>query len=94
MRGRETRKSPNPYSNDHVQWTLETRSLSSYTKVIITQKYAYGCRLGWDELLQHGQSQRVQRPMLERLRWCAAHHGSIDDPQPSLFICGAISCIC
>ena len=43
------------------------------TKYIIVRTYVHVSKLIWDEELKYGQSRRVQRPRLARLRRSVAH---------------------
>ena len=48
-------------------------------KYIIARKYVHVSKLIWDDELKYGQSQRVQRPRLARLRRSVAHRGLIEE---------------
>ena len=48
-------------------------------KYIIARKYVHVSKLIWDDKLKYGQSRRVQRPRLARLRRSVAHRGLIEE---------------
>ena len=48
-------------------------------KYIIARKYVHVSKLIWDEELKYGESRRVQRPRLARLRRSVAHRGLIEE---------------
>ena len=48
-------------------------------KYIIARKYVHVSKLIWDDELKYGQSRRVQRPRLARLRRSVAHRGLIEE---------------
>ena len=59
-------------------------------KYIIARKYDHVIKFIWDDELKYGQSQRVQRPRLARLRRSVAHQGLIEEGRGYLLDRGGI----
>ena len=60
-------------------------------KYIIARKYVHVSKLIWDDEPKYGQSRRVQRPRLARLRRSVAHQGLIEEVRGYLLDRGGIS---
>ena len=59
-------------------------------KSVIARKYVHVHKLMWDDKLKYGQSPRVQRPRLARLRRCVAHRELIEEVRGYLLDRGGI----